>query len=169
MACRSSIHRRGARPRSLVPGLDTQGAVAFAWEETPATATAYGTTVAFAAAARERGVEIHQNTAATGIVLDTGSRVAGVVTPKGNDRDAHRGRRRRPLGRPGGTDGGRRRPAQARADRGGGHPRARGRVVPRETPSVYDFVNGLSYPSGGDGQVMAEGNSYYKGPLDPDG
>jgi sarcosine oxidase subunit beta len=37
------------------------------------------------------------------------------------------------------------------------------------TPSVYDFVNGLSYRPEGDGQVMAEGNSYYKGPLDPDG
>jgi glycine/D-amino acid oxidase-like deaminating enzyme len=158
-----------ARARALVPGLDTQGAVAFAWEENAGYGDGYGTTVAFAGAARERGVEIHQNTAATGIVLDTGSRVAAVVTPQGTIAtrtvvDAA-GPWADRVGRMAGVDV----PLKLELIEEAVIRAPEGEPYPVKTPSVYDFVNGLSYRPEGDGQVMAEGNSYYKGPLDPDG
>src|SRR5580765_3370327 len=157
-----------ARARALVPGLDTQGAVAFAWEENAGYGDGYGTTVAFAGAARERGVEIHQNTAATGIVLESG-RVAGVVTPKGTIAtrtvvDAA-GPWADRVGRMAGVDV----PLKLELIEEAVIRAPEGEPYPVKTPSVYDFVNGLSYRPEGDGQVMAEGNSYYKGPLDPDG
>ena len=156
------------RARDLVPGLDTGGAVAFAWEENAGYGDGYGTTVAFAGAARERGVAIDQGTAATGIALESG-RVAGVVTTKGTiatrtvvnaagpwaDRVARMAGVELPLKLELIEE------AVIRAPEG--------ERYPVKTPSVYDFVNGLSYRPEGDGQVMAEGNSYYKGPLDPDG
>jgi glycine/D-amino acid oxidase-like deaminating enzyme len=156
------------RARDLVPGLETEGAVAFAWEENAGYGDGYGTTVAFAGAARERGVEINQGTAATGIALESG-RVAGVVTTKGTiatrtvvdaagpwaDRVARMAGVELPLKLELIEE------AVIRAPEG--------ERYPVKTPSVYDFVNGLSYRPEGDGQVMAEGNSYYKGPLDPDG
>ncbi|HYS77304.1 MAG TPA: FAD-binding oxidoreductase, partial [Candidatus Dormibacteraeota bacterium] len=41
---------------------------------------------------------------------------------------------------------------------------------PIDTPSVYDFVNGLSFrPEGTGHTVVAEGSSYFKGALDADG
>jgi glycine/D-amino acid oxidase-like deaminating enzyme len=156
------------RARALVPGLDTAGAVAFAWEENAGYGDGYGTTVAFAGAARERGVAIHQNTPATGLALQSG-RVAGVVTTQGTiatrivvdaagpwaDRVARMAGVELPLKLELIEE------AVIRAPEG--------EPYPVKTPSVYDFVNGLSYRPEGDGQVMAEGNSYYKGPLDPDG
>ncbi len=158
-----------ARARALVPGLDTQGAVAFAWEENAGYGDGYGTTVAFAGAARERGVEIHQNTPVTGIVLDTGSRVAGVVTPQGTIAtrtvvDAA-GPWADRVGRMAGVDV----PLKLELIEEAVIRAPEGETYPVKTPSVYDFVNGLSYRPEGEGQVMAEGNSYYKGPLDPDG
>ena len=43
-------------------------------------------------------------------------------------------------------------------------------TYPIHTPSVYDFVNGLSFrPEGTGHTVVAEGSSYFKGALDPDG
>src|SRR6267142_593894 len=42
-------------------------------------------------------------------------------------------------------------------------------TYPIDTPSVYDFVNGLSFrPEGTGHTVVAEGSSYFKGSLDPD-
>jgi glycine/D-amino acid oxidase-like deaminating enzyme len=156
------------RARALVPGLDTAGAVAFAWEENAGYGDGYGSTVAFAGAARERGVEILQNTPATGIAVE-GGRATGVITAQGTiatrtvvdaagpwaDRVARMAGVELPLKLELIEEAVIRAPA--------------GEAYPVTTPSVYDFVNGLSYRPEGDGQVMAEGNSYYKGPLDPDG
>ncbi|HYV85079.1 MAG TPA: FAD-binding oxidoreductase [Patescibacteria group bacterium] len=155
------------RARALVPGLDTAGAVAFAWEENAGYGDGYGSTVAFAGAARERGVEILQNTPATGIAVE-GGRATGVITAQGTiatrtvvdaagpwaDRVARMAGVELPLKLELIEEAVIRAPA--------------GETYPVTTPSVYDFVNGLSYRPEGDGQVMAEGNSYYKGPLDPD-
>ncbi|HEX9420388.1 MAG TPA: FAD-dependent oxidoreductase, partial [Methylomirabilota bacterium] len=66
--------------RERVPGLNTEGAVRFGFEENAGYGDGYGSTVAFAGRAKERGATILQNTPATGLVLDNG-RIAGVVTP----------------------------------------------------------------------------------------
>jgi sarcosine oxidase subunit beta len=136
-------------------------------EENAGYGDGYGTTVAFAGAARG-GVDPPEQ-AATGIVLDTGSRVAGVVTPKGTIAtrtvvDAA-GPWADRVGRMAGVDV----PLKLELIEEAVIRAPEGEPYPVKTPSVYDFVNGLSYRPEGDGQVMAEGNSYYKGPLDPDG
>ncbi|HKQ97739.1 MAG TPA: FAD-binding oxidoreductase [Candidatus Polarisedimenticolia bacterium] len=153
--------------RALVPGLNTEGAVAFAHEADAGYGDGYGTTVAFAAAAKALGVTVLQNTPATAIKVE-GGRAVGVVTPSDTfsaeivvnaagpwaDRVA----------RMAGLD----LPLKLELIEEGVIRAPRGEPYPVKTPSVYDFVNGLSYRPEGDGQVMAEGNSYYKGPLDPD-
>lgn len=154
--------------RERVPGLDTEGAVAFAYEADAGYGDGYGTTVAFAARAKDLGVTVLQKTAATGLTLERG-RVLGVETTQGSiacrvvvnaagpwaDRVA----------RMAGVEVALKleliEEAVIRAPEG--------EPYPITTPSVYDFVNGLSYRPEGAGQVMAEGNSYYKGTLDPDG
>lgn len=159
------IHAAEARER--VPGLDTAGAVAFAYEADAGYGDGYGTTVAFAARARDLGVTVLQKTPATGLVRERG-RVTHVETTQGSiacrvvvnaagpwaDRVA----------RMAGVDVALKleliEEAIIRAPEG--------EPYPVTTPSVYDFVNGLSYRPEGAGQVMAEGNSYYKGTLDPD-
>ena len=154
--------------RDLVPGLNTEGGVAFAFEENAGYGDGYGSTVAFAARARDLGVTVLQNTPATAITLERG-RVTGVVTPRETigarlvvnaagpwaDRVAKMAGVSLPLKLELIEEGVIRAPADE--------------PYPVRTPSVYDFVNGLSYRPEGAGQVMAEGNSYYKGPLDPDG
>ena len=138
-----------AEARERVPGLDTEEAVAFA------------------ARAKDLGVTVLQKTAATGLALERG-RVLGVETTQGSiacrvvvnaagpwaDRVA----------RMAGVEVALKleliEEAVIRAPEG--------EPYPITTPSVYDFVNGLSYRPEGAGQVMAEGNSYYKGSLDPD-
>jgi glycine/D-amino acid oxidase-like deaminating enzyme len=153
--------------QALVPGLNTDGAVAFAHEENAGYGDGYGTTVGFAEGARARGVTVLQHTPATGLTLE-GGRVAGVVTTKETwstrmvvnaagpwaDRIAAMAGVDMPLKLELIEEAVIRAPA--------------GEPYPVRTPSVYDFVNGLSYRPEGDGQVMAEGNSYYKGPLDPE-
>lgn len=157
-----------AEAKALVPGLDTAGAVAFAHEADAGYGDGHGTTVAFAAGARDRGVTVLQNTAAIGIQVE-GGRVAGVQTP--GETYATRtvvnaaGPWADRVAKMAGVDLLLKleliEEAVIRAPEG--------EPYPVRTPSVYDFVNGLSYRPEGDGQVMAEGNSYYKGPLDPDG
>jgi len=156
-----------AEARERVPGLDTTGAVAFAYEANAGYGDGYGTTVAFAAGAKERGVTVLQRTPATGLVRD-GRRVTGVETPEGAIAC------RTVVDAAG--------PWADRVARWAGVEVAlklelieeavirapEGEPYPISTPSVYDFVNGLSYRPEGAGQVMAEGNSYYKGALDPD-
>jgi len=157
-----------AEAQALVPGLATEGAVAFAHEADAGYGDGHGTTVAFAAGARDRGVTVLQNTQATAIKVE-GGRVAAVVTPRETfatrtvvnaagpwaDRVANMAGIDLPLKLELIEEAVIRAPV--------------GEPYPVRTPSVYDFVNGLSYRPEGDGQVMAEGNSYYKGPLDPDG
>lgn len=153
--------------RDLVPGLETRGAAAFAFEENAGYGDGYGSTVAFAAAARDRGVEVLQGTPVTGLTVD-GGRVRGVVTSKGaiaagtvvNAAGPWADR----VARMAGVD----LPIKLELIEEGVIKAAPGEPYPVDTPSVYDFVNGLSYRPEGAGQVMAEGNSYYKGPLDPD-
>src|SRR5262245_24445403 len=148
--------------RALVPGLETTGAVAFAHEADAGYGDGYGTTVAFAAGARERGVTVLQNTPATAIAVENG-RVAAVVTPgdtfatrtvvnaAGPWADRVAGMAGIPL------------PLKLELIEEAVIRAPEGEPYPVRTPSVYDFVNGLSYRPEGDGQVMAEGNSYYKG------
>jgi len=154
--------------RERVPGLNTEGAVRFGFEENAGYGDGYGSTVAFAGRAKERGATILQNTPATGLVLDNG-RIAGVVTP-------HETIATRTVVNAAGPW----------ADRVGRWvslelplrleliEEAVIRVqapdtYPIDTPSVYDFVNGLSFrPEGTGHTVVAEGSSYFKGSLDPD-
>ena len=156
-----------AAARDRVPGLETEGATAFAYEADAGYGDGYGATVAFAARARALGVTVLQRTAATGLVRQNG-RVTYVETTQGSigcrvavnaagpwaDRVA----------RMAGVEVALKleliEEAVIRAPQG--------EPYPITTPSVYDFVNGLSYRPEGAGQVMAEGNSYYKGSLDPD-
>jgi glycine/D-amino acid oxidase-like deaminating enzyme len=153
--------------RELVPGLDTAGAVAFAFEENAGYGDGHGSTVAFASAARDLGVTVLQNTAATGIVVENG-RVAGVATAK--ETIASRvvvnaaGPWADRVAKMVGID----LPLKLELIEEAVIRAPEGEPYPVTTPSVYDFVNGLSYRPEGDGQVMAEGNSYYKGPLDAD-
>jgi sarcosine oxidase subunit beta len=72
-----------AAARERVPGLDTDGATAFAYEADAGYGDGYGTTVAFAARARHLGVEVLQRTAATGLVRRNG-RVTCVETTQGS-------------------------------------------------------------------------------------
>ena len=156
-----------AAARAQVPGLETEGAVAFAYEADAGYGDGYGTTVAFAARAKDLGATVLQKTAATGLLLEKG-RVAGVETAQGSiacrvvvnaagpwaDRVARMAEVEVALKLELIEE------AVIRAPQG--------EPYPVTTPSVYDFVNGLSYRPEGAGQVMAEGNSYYKGTLDPD-
>ena len=150
-----------------VPGLHTGGAVAFAYEADAGYGDGYGTTVAFAARAKALGVAVLQNTPAIAIAVERG-RVASVATP--SETYAARvvvnaaGPWADRVARLAGVEVALKleliEEAVIRAPAG--------EAYPATTPSVYDFVNGLSYRPEGEGQVMAEGNSYYKGPLDPD-
>ena len=157
-----------AEAAAHVPGLDTTGAVAFAHEADAGYGDGHGTTVAFAAGARDRGVTVLQNTAAVAIHVD-GGRVAAVVTP--GETFATRtvvnaaGPWADRVAGMAGVD----LPLKLELIEEAVFRAPEGERYPVLTPSVYDFVNGLSYRPEGDGQVMAEGNSYYKGPLDPDG
>jgi sarcosine oxidase subunit beta len=159
------IDAAGARER--VPGLETEGAVAFAFEANAGYGDGYGTTVAFAAGAKELGATVLQRTPATGLVKE-GRRITGVETPAGTIAcravvDAA-GPWADRVARMAGVEVALKleliEEAVIRAPEG--------EPYPITTPSVYDFVNGLSYRPEGAGQVMAEGNSYYKGSLDPD-
>jgi glycine/D-amino acid oxidase-like deaminating enzyme len=154
--------------RALVPGLNTEDGAAFAFEEDAGYGDGYGTTVAFAARARDLGVEVMQQTPATAITVERG-KVEGVLTSRGaiacgtvvNAAGPWADR----LARMVGVD----LPLKLELIEEGIIKAPPGESYPVDTPSVYDFVNGLSYRPEGQGQVMAEGNSYYKGPLDPDG
>ena len=154
--------------RALVPGLDTAGAVSFAHEADAGYGDGHGTTVAFAAGARDRGVTVLQNTPATGIMVEAG-RVAAVVTPGATFSTRTVVNAAGPwadrIARMAGID----LPLKLELIEEAVIRAPEDEPYPVRTPSVYDFVNGLSYRPEGDGQVMAEGNSYYKGPLDPDG
>jgi len=153
--------------QSLVPGLNTDGAVAFAHEADAGYGDGYGTTVAFAAAAKSMGVTVLQNTPATGLTIERG-RATGVVTPGETFAAGVVVNAAGPwadrVARMAGID----LPLKLELIEEGVIRAPEGEPYPVRTPSVYDFVNGLSYRPEGDGQVMAEGNSYYKGPLDPD-
>lgn len=154
--------------RALVPGLATEDGAAFAFEEDAGYGDGYGTTVAFASRARDLGVEVMQGTPATAITVERG-KVRGVLTSRGaiacgtvvNAAGPWADR----LARMAGVD----LPLKLELIEEGIIKAPPGEAYPVDTPSVYDFVNGLSYRPEGQGQVMAEGNSYYKGPLDPDG
>ena len=157
-----------AEARDLVTGLNTEGAVAFAFEENAGYGDGYGSTVAFAARARERGVTVLQNTPALAVQVE-GGRVSGVVTPQGTIATRTVVNAAGPwadrVAKMAGID----LPLKLELIEEGVIRAEPGEPYPTDTPSVYDFVNGLSYRPEGAGQVMAEGNSYYKGPLDPDG
>src|SRR2546425_8517462 len=71
----------GTEARERVPGLSTEGAVAFAFEENAGYGDGYGSTIAFANRAKERGAILLQNTPALGLEMDH-QRVMGVVTPQ---------------------------------------------------------------------------------------
>jgi glycine/D-amino acid oxidase-like deaminating enzyme len=156
-----------AEARALVPGLNTEGAVAFAHEADAGYGDGYGTTVGFAQGAQRQGATVLQKTPAVAIEVERG-RVAAVATP------TERFLTRTVVNAAG--------PWADRVAALAGVQvslklelieeaviRApQGEPYPIDTPSVYDFVNGLSYRPEGAGQVMAEGNSYYKGPLDPE-
>jgi glycine/D-amino acid oxidase-like deaminating enzyme len=66
----------------VLPGVDTEGLVAAAWEEESGYADPHLTTQAYAAAARRHGATIMQGTEVTDILFD-GTRVTGVRTPAG--------------------------------------------------------------------------------------
>lgn len=155
--------------RARVPGLNTEGAVAFAFEENAGYGDGYGSTIGFANRAREKGATILQNTPATGIKLDNG-RVAGVVTP--GDIIATRtvvnaaGPWADRIGRMAGLE----LPLKLELIEEAVIRVQAPDTYPIDTPSVYDFVNGLSFrPEGTGHTVVAEGSSYFKGDLDADG
>ena len=161
------IDAREARER--VPGLNTDGAVAFGFEENAGYGDGYGSTVAFADRARAQGAAILQATPATGIQLDNG-RVVGVETPKGmiatrtvvNAAGPWADR----IGRMVGLD----LPLKLELIEEAVIRVQAPDTYPIDTPSVYDFVNGLSFrPEGTGHTVVAEGSSYFKGELDADG
>jgi glycine/D-amino acid oxidase-like deaminating enzyme len=157
----------GREARERVPGLCTDGAVAFAFEENAGYGDGHGSTVAFAARAREKGATVLQGTPATGIRVESG-RVAGVETPAGTIATRTVVNAAGPwadrIARMVGLD----LPLKLELIEEAVVRVQPPETYPKNTPSVYDFVNGLSYRPEGTGQVVAEGNSYYKGPLDPD-
>jgi glycine/D-amino acid oxidase-like deaminating enzyme len=154
--------------RERVPGLNTEGAVAFAFEEDAGYGDGYGSTIAFANRAKDMGVTILQNTPAIG--LDLGhDRVVGVLTPK--DTIATRtvvnaaGPWADRIGRFIGLE----LPLKLELIEEAVIRVQAPDTYPIHTPSVYDFVNGLSFrPEGTGHTVVAEGSSYFKGPLDAD-
>jgi glycine/D-amino acid oxidase-like deaminating enzyme len=157
----------GREARDLVPGLNTEGGAAFAYEEDAGYGDGYGATVALAKKARDLGVEVMLGTPATGLAVDHG-RVRAVLTPRGaivagtvvNAAGPWADR----VARMAGVEV----PIRLELIEEGIIQAPPGERYPADAPSVYDFVNGLSYRPEGAGQVMAEGNSYSKGPLDPD-
>jgi glycine/D-amino acid oxidase-like deaminating enzyme len=153
--------------RALVPGLNTEGGVAFAYEENAGYGDGYGTTVAFAARARELGVTVQQNMPAHEVLTENG-RVTGVVTPAGTIATRTVVNAAGPWADRVALLAGVTVPLKLELIEEGVIKAPAGEPYPIDTPSVYDFINGLSYRPEGAGQVMAEGNSYYKGPLDPD-
>lgn len=161
------IDAREARER--VPGLNTDGAVAFGFEENAGYGDGYGSTVAFADRARAQGATILQATPATGIRLDNG-RVVGVETPKGTIATRTVVNAAGPwadrIGRMVGLD----LPLKLELIEEAVIRVQAPDTYPIDTPSVYDFVNGLSFrPEGTGHTVVAEGSSYFKGELDADG
>ncbi len=153
--------------RALVPGLNTDGGVAFAYEENAGYGDGYGSTVAFAAAARDLGVTVQQNMPAQAVLTENG-RVTGVVTPAGTIATRTVVNAAGPWADRVALMAGVVVPLKLELIEEGVIKAPAGEPYPIDTPSVYDFINGLSYRPEGAGQVMAEGNSYYKGPLDPD-
>ena len=154
--------------RALVPGLNTEGAVAFGFEENAGYGDGYGSTVAFAQRARERGATILQNTPATGLVMEDG-RLAGVTTPHGTIATRTVVNAAGPwadrIGRWAGLD----LPLRLELIEEAVIRVEAPDTYPIHTPSVYDFVNGLSFrPEGTGNTVVAEGSSYFKGELDAD-
>ena len=161
------IDAREARER--VPGLNTDGAVAFGFEENAGYGDGYGSTVAFADRARALGATILQATPATGIRLDNGQ-VVGVETPKGTIATRTVVNAAGPwadrIGRMVGLD----LPLKLELIEEAVIRVQAPDTYPIDTPSVYDFVNGLSFrPEGTGHTVVAEGSSYFKGELDADG
>ncbi|MGH9750598.1 MAG: NAD(P)/FAD-dependent oxidoreductase [Candidatus Polarisedimenticolia bacterium] len=157
-----------AEARERVPGLNTEGAVAFAFEENAGYGDGYGSTVAFAGRAREAGAVIVQNTPATGLVVENG-RIAAVETPGGRIATRVAVNAAGPwadrIGRMVGLDLSIKLELIEEAVIKVQAPDS----YPITTPSVYDFVNGLSFrPEGTGHTVVAEGASYFKGALDAD-
>jgi len=155
--------------RARVPGLNTEGAVAFGFEENAGYGDGYGTTVAFAQRAREMGATILQSTPATAIRIDRG-RVEGVETPGGTIATRTVVNAAGPwadrIGRMAGLD----LPLKLELIEEAVIRLQAPDTYPIDTPSVYDFVNGLSFrPEGTGHTVVAEGSSYFKGELDADG
>jgi glycine/D-amino acid oxidase-like deaminating enzyme len=160
------IDRRQAE--ALVPGLCTDGGVAFAYEENAGYGDGYGTTVAFANGAKAKGATILQGTEATGLTIDNG-RVAGVRTRDGSIATRAVVNAAGPWADRVSRWAGLEQPLKLELIEEGVIRVQPPDDYPIRTPSVYDFVNGLSFRPEGTGQtVVAEGNSYYKGPLDPD-
>ena len=161
------VDAREARER--VPGLNTDGAVAFGFEENAGYGDGYGTTVAFADRARQQGATILQATPATGIRLDNG-RVVGVETPKGTIATRTVVNAAGPWADRIGRMVGLELPLKLELIEEAVIRVQAPDTYPIDTPSVYDFVNGLSFrPEGTGHTVVAEGSSYFKGELDADG
>src|SRR5262245_27571601 len=159
----------GAEAQERVPGLNTEGAVAFAFEENAGYGDGYGSTIAFATRAKEMGVTILQNTPARGLETD-GGRIAGVVTEQGTIATRTVVNAAGPwadrIGRWVGLD----LPLKLELIEEAVIKVQAPDTYPIDTPSVYDFVNGLSFrPEGTGHTVVAEGSSYLKGDLDADG
>jgi sarcosine oxidase subunit beta len=158
----------GTEARERVPGLNTEGAVAFAFEEDAGYGDGYGSTIAFANRAREMGVTILQNTPAIGLKLDN-DRVTGVVTPAGTIATRTVVNAAGPWADRIGRFIGLELPLKLELIEEAVIRVQAPDTYPIHTPSVYDFVNGLSFRSEGTGHtVVAEGSSYFKGPLDAD-
>ena len=159
----------GREARERVPGLNTDGAVAFGFEENAGYGDGYGTTVAFADRARQQGATILQATPATGIRLD-GGRVVGVETPKGTIATRMVVNAAGPWADRIGRMVGLELPLKLELIEEAVIRVQAPDTYPIDTPSVYDFVNGLSFrPEGTGHTVVAEGSSYFKGELDADG
>jgi len=154
--------------RQRVPGLNTEGAVEFAFEENAGYGDGYGSTIAFANRAKEKGVTILQNTPAIGLKLDN-DRVVGVVTPKDTIATRTVVNAAGPWADRVGRWVGLELPLKLELIEEAVIRVQAPDTYPIDTPSVYDFVNGLSFrPEGTGHTVVAEGSSYFKGPLDAD-
>ncbi len=157
------------RAEALVPGLCTDGGVAFAYEENAGFGDGYGTTVAFANGAKQKGATILQGTEAIGVTIDNG-RVIGVKTRTETIATRIVVNAAGPWADRVARWAGLEQPLKLELIEEGVIRVEPPDDYPIHTPSVYDFVNGLSFRPEGTGQtVVAEGNSYYKGTLDPDG